>query len=750
MGSSDTEDEASQSISFHEMLLGMTDPEPKKPEKKKSFGPSDEQVQREKEIKQQREAFKKAPKIAGNSAKRTGSMLPPVARPPKKLKVSSGNSAAVALALEAKESAKLRKEHEHRKEKEKRRNSTEFGMKKPIFVKEELNLAPSEEIAPPGTVINLDGQKDIAIDDDVFNAAPSDISIADDVFNAAPAAADDDPEDSVAPVPVEESPKSKGEKTPRKQVEQSKKQDEEEKEDEKKEDDTEADWYATLQQDEEDEDEEMKEKDADIPEKKAEIIDVDVIAPIEIDEDDPIHIKDEKQVKEEELEEVEVVEPEIELELDEEEHEWYKDMEIVDGVPLEKETYIDPEQIEWDPQVIVVRNGQLQVEMMGREPKLTDEGLQSFCDWLDRQLKVVVNNFPYVRKSGATVDLSDNLIGPKGLDRLFAVLRDHRVPCVTIKCFRNLLDDAIVDTLVEYLYTQPEAFPMHGIHMSHNQITEKGALRLINAAENCGHYPRKLTKLPLWLRIENNFVREPMALVRECQKKGVRMCLMKDGLCSSPDCDHYKNIAVQLPYFFHQAPNIPDAADLDGEPVEDTNNDTWNDNKRNNNSSRNDDGNQDGDHWNKQHDNPNYGYGPRSHGNSWNSNSWNNRWEDNSRNKGKGKGKGKGAGTYVGGIKLHQSARPSGPTVPFGFLSRGLKKNLDIKITEEELGIAVDTGNPDGKPTIINVDSGSEAGQQGATENTPILRINGLDVSMLSEQQVIDMLAKRPLQLRLG
>ena len=61
-----------------------------------------------------------------------------------------------------------------------------------------------------------------------------------------------------------------------------------------------------------------------------------------------------------------------------------------------------------------------------------------------------------MRKSGCIADLSDNVIGPTGLDKLLNVLREHKVPCNTLKVYRNCLDDAIVDPLVEYFYTQPE------------------------------------------------------------------------------------------------------------------------------------------------------------------------------------------------------------------------------------------------------------------------------------------------------
>jgi len=63
------------------------------------------------------------------------------------------------------------------------------------------------------------------------------------------------------------------------------------------------------------------------------------------------------------------------------------------------------------------------------------------------------------------VDLSDNIVGPQGLDRLLTVLREHKVPCITLKAYRNCLDDTIVDTLVEYMYMQPHGFSLyHYLH----------------------------------------------------------------------------------------------------------------------------------------------------------------------------------------------------------------------------------------------------------------------------------------------
>ncbi|CAK0843723.1 unnamed protein product, partial [Prorocentrum cordatum] len=213
------------------------------------------------------------------------------------------------------------------------------------------------------------------------------------------------------------------------------------------------------------------------------------------------------------------------------------------------------------------REKQVHIALQHRTPPLDDGALLQFCDWLDGRIPGLVRDFPYVRRSGAYVDLSDNAIGPEGLGKLFTVLREHRVPLVVLKAYRNLLDDSIPCPPPEYLYTQPESFPMHGIHVSHNNITDKGAFRLIRAAAQCGHYPRYTSRLPLWLRLEFNAIDNAGRLLSECNNEKFNVCLMGDGMCSRPNCNHYSNVHVQLPYFFNQAekgkqrsPDAPAAA----------------------------------------------------------------------------------------------------------------------------------------------------------------------------------------------
>lgn len=214
----------------------------------------------------------------------------------------------------------------------------------------------------------------------------------------------------------------------------------------------------------------------------------------------------------------------------------------------------------WESNCVLVREGQVQIILSSRDPPMTDEGLVKFCEWLDaRSLPVLVENYPYVQRTGAMVDLSFNRVGPKGIEMLLDVLRSHGVPCAVLKAYRNVLDDTIVDPIVEYLHTQPDTLPLQGLHISHNRISAHGAMRLVKAVIECGHYPTKVHKRPFWLRLEQNEVERPEDIVQTSKSLRFKlrpevkfsMCLMQDGLCSDPKCDH-DNVAIQAPYFLAQ------------------------------------------------------------------------------------------------------------------------------------------------------------------------------------------------------
>ena len=239
----------------------------------------------------------------------------------------------------------------------------------------------------------------------------------------------------------------------------------------------------------------------------------------------------------------------IEVDGSTEEQHWYDSMNQEEIVEFERYS-----------SCVLVREGQVQVAMSNREPPLTDEALVEFCDWLDSKcLPVLVESYPYVLRTGAMVDLSFNRVGPKGIERLLDVLRNHGVPCAVLKAYRNVLDDTVIDPLVEYLHTQPASLPLQGLHISHNRITSTGAMRLVKAIVECGQYPTRVNKRPFWLRLEQNEIERPEDIVQTSKQLRFKlraevrftMCLMQQGLCSDMKCDH-DNVAIQAPYFLAQ------------------------------------------------------------------------------------------------------------------------------------------------------------------------------------------------------
>ena len=215
---------------------------------------------------------------------------------------------------------------------------------------------------------------------------------------------------------------------------------------------------------------------------------------------------------------------------------------------------------DWNERCVFIREGQIQIDLTRRIPPLDDEGMLQFCEWLDQsKLPVILSNHRYLKKTGVAVDISDNRVGAPGIDKLLHVLMKHEVPCTTLKAWRNVMDDSVADAIVQYLHIQPATMPLSGLHFSHNRLTQKGAIRLVKAITECGHYPMRMSRKPFWLRLELNEIERPEDVVHTAKTFRNRlrpdcrfaMCLLQKGLCSSANCDH-ESVAIHAPYFLNQ------------------------------------------------------------------------------------------------------------------------------------------------------------------------------------------------------
>jgi hypothetical protein len=221
-------------------------------------------------------------------------------------------------------------------------------------------------------------------------------------------------------------------------------------------------------------------------------------------------------------------------------------------------SYLAPR--DWEERCIAIKEGQIQIDLARRVPPLEDQTLKDFSEWLDLQkLPLLISSYPAVLRTGVAVDLSDNRVTAEGLTALLNVVMKHNLPITALKLWRNLLDDSVVDTLVHYFHTQPATMPLLGLHISHNRLTTRGALRLVRAIIECGQYPTRMTRKPFWLRLELNELERPEDVVQTTRlfrgklREGIKhtMCLMQKGLCASNLCDH-ENVVIHAPYFLSQ------------------------------------------------------------------------------------------------------------------------------------------------------------------------------------------------------
>merc|ERR1712039_972921 len=95
-----------------------------------------------------------------------------------------------------------------------------------------------------------------------------------------------------------------------------------------------------------------------------------------------------------------------------------------------------------------------------------------------------------------------------------------------------------------------------------------------------------------------------------------------------------------------------------------------------------------------------------------------------------GRGKGKSFGPWTG------------PTL-------GSRARKDVRVDGDALGFSLQFPEGGGSPRVAEVEP-SAATDNSAHVGDQLLRVNGLDVAILTEPQVREMLAERPLLLRFG
>ena len=144
--------------------------------------------------------------------------------------------------------------------------------------------------------------------------------------------------------------------------------------------------------------------------------------------------------------------------------------------------------------------------------KLTDEGFARLIpDIVKQALKAKSSNWHQQKSCPTLLDCSVNhLANPENFRNLCAKLDDIGCFIYHWRCHQNCFGDNFVEFLAEYISTHTSC--IHEVHLSHNFITQVGAIHVLQGLKSNAHYPRKIQRgkqvlyAPLWLRLEHNCI----------------------------------------------------------------------------------------------------------------------------------------------------------------------------------------------------------------------------------------------------
>jgi len=209
-------------------------------------------------------------------------------------------------------------------------------------------------------------------------------------------------------------------------------------------------------------------------------------------------------------------------------------------------------------------NWDLRISMGGLEPRLTEAGMDRYCQWLHQRLRQFTEEHgsePLHRCRGE-IDFSHNHLSNQMVWQLLETLAQHEVQAALVKLFANRISHAGVLAICEFIRTNERAEAVLELHLSHNEIDDDSALELLRTLQNqWPRYPPRRSAdghsepvpAPMWLRLNHNRIRDASAVLRIAEAEGITVCTAWDrhrcgtSKCCRRDCPlvHLYSFSVQ-------------------------------------------------------------------------------------------------------------------------------------------------------------------------------------------------------------
>lgn len=200
----------------------------------------------------------------------------------------------------------------------------------------------------------------------------------------------------------------------------------------------------------------------------------------------------------------------------------------------------------------------VKIAVGGLERPLTEAAMERYCAWLDGRLGALreERGSETFRQCHAEVDFSHNGLSNKMVGMLLEVLAQHEVHVACLKLFANRISQAGVAAMCDFIRKNEHAGPVEEFHLSHNEIDDDATLELMRTlGTQRPKYPPLRTpegggeagRVPVWLRLNHNRIRDPERLRRLAEEEGVTVCTAQDhAACGASRCCRPETPLVHL------------------------------------------------------------------------------------------------------------------------------------------------------------------------------------------------------------
>lgn len=208
----------------------------------------------------------------------------------------------------------------------------------------------------------------------------------------------------------------------------------------------------------------------------------------------------------------------------------------------------------------------LNLLMNGLDPPLSEAGMELYCEWLRAKLAEFKEEHGALalRRCHGEVDFSSNGLSNQAVWTLLKTLAQFEVNIAILKLHKNRISEDGVLALCEFIKNNRRAGAIREMHLSHNELDEEAVSELLRTlyGQKSRYPPRRPADdleggefVPVWMRLNNNRVREPAALLKSLQAEGIMSCPARSTYgCSPTRCTRPECPLVHLYLFGEQEP----------------------------------------------------------------------------------------------------------------------------------------------------------------------------------------------------